>query len=195
MAMDTEESLKEYLRLQLKVPARRPPRPARPHLRLRRQRRARRQGDPHRRQAPVGGPGAPLRPRRRRRRRRPVTSSASSPRPQAHQRAGARWASCASRPAGCSTCSATRPSPAPSIVATPEEMPVNETLELAAPGSRRRPRRPGRGRSSTGCCPSCSAAARRRSSTACASPTASTALEAAVTGPVGDRARRAPSWR
>ena len=51
------------------APARRPPRPARPHLRLRRQRRARGQGGADRRQVPVGGPGAPLRPRRRRRRR------------------------------------------------------------------------------------------------------------------------------
>ena len=50
-------------------PARRPPRPARPHLRLRRQRRPGRQGGADRRQVPVGGPRAPLRPRRRRRRR------------------------------------------------------------------------------------------------------------------------------
>ena len=75
----------EYLRLQLQRPAAGPHRPAGPHVRLRRQRRARREGDPHRRQALLRGPGAPLRPRRRRRRRhrphrRPARRARGDPR-------------------------------------------------------------------------------------------------------------------
>ena len=42
-----------------------------------------------------------------------------------------RWARCATRPAGCSTSCPTRRRPASVIVATPEEMPVNETIELS----------------------------------------------------------------
>ena len=87
MSMHTEESLKEYLRLQLKVPLRGAHRAAGAHLRLRRPRRTGRQGDPHGRQVPVGGPRAPLRPRGRRRgsdrpRRRAARGA------EAHQRAG-----------------------------------------------------------------------------------------------------------
>jgi ATP-binding protein involved in chromosome partitioning len=55
MAMDTEESLKEYLRLQLKVPLLAEGRAAGPHVRLHRERRAGRQGDPHGRQAHLRG--------------------------------------------------------------------------------------------------------------------------------------------
>ncbi len=85
MAMNTEDSLREYLRLFVKLPARRPHRPAGPHVRLRRRRRAGRQGDPRRRQALLRGPRAPLRPRRRRRRgqrahRRPDRRPAGDPR-------------------------------------------------------------------------------------------------------------------
>ena len=78
------------------------------------------------------GAGAPLRPRRGRRagvgpHRRPAGGAR---RPSA---TSCRWAWSATRPSGCSTSSATRPGPAWSIVSTPEEMPVNETLELAEP--------------------------------------------------------------
>ena len=88
-----------------------PHRPARPDVRLRRQRRARGEGDPHRRQALLGGARAPLRPRRRRRRRPPATSSASSPRPR-RSTSSSRSAWSATRPAGCSTSSPTRARPA-----------------------------------------------------------------------------------
>ena len=113
MAMNTEDSLKEYLEPPAAGPAAGPHRPAGPHLRLRGQRRAGREGDPHRRQARLGGAGAPLRPRRGRRRRRPVTSSASSP-PARPSTSSCRSGWSATRPAGCSTSSATRPAPASS---------------------------------------------------------------------------------
>ena len=68
MAMNTEDALREYLRLFVQAAPRRTHRAAGPDVRLRRRRRARRQGDPRRRQARLRGPRAPLRPRRRRRR-------------------------------------------------------------------------------------------------------------------------------
>ena len=81
MSMDTEESLQRVPEPAAPAAARRSHRAAGPHVRLRRQRRARREGDPHRRQALLRG--APRdtttsswsMPRRR------GTSSASSPRP------------------------------------------------------------------------------------------------------------------
>ena len=104
MSMDTEESLKEYLSCSSRCrcwpgSARWPARstswpPPRPGV----------QGDPHRRQALLGGARAPLRPRRGRRRRPPATSSASWPR----RRPSTSWcrsAWSATRPAGCSTSS------------------------------------------------------------------------------------------
>ena len=87
-------------------PAAGPPRPAGPHARLRGRRRARRQGDPHRRQALLRGAGAPLRPRGGGRRRPPATSSASWPAPRPST-TSCRWAWCATRRAGCSTSSTT----------------------------------------------------------------------------------------
>ena len=57
-------------------------------------------------------------------------------------------------------------------VATPEEMPVNETIELAARVQGRDHRRSCRPSWSTGCCPSCSAGRRRRSSTRSGQPDA-----------------------
>ena len=55
MAMDTEASLKEYLRLQLKVPMLAKVGPLARDLRLHRQRRTRGQGDPDGRQAHLRG--------------------------------------------------------------------------------------------------------------------------------------------
>ena len=136
MAMDTEESLKEYLRLQLKIPLLARIGPLARTLRLRGQRRAGRQGDPHRRQARLGGAGATT-----------TTSSSSTPsatrphrrparRAAGDQRAGAGRAWSATRPAGCSTSSPTRPRPASSIVSAPEEMPVTETHRAGRPDRR-----------------------------------------------------------
>ena len=111
MSMDTEASLKEYLRLQLKVPL------------LARIGPLARTFDFVANAAPgvkeiltVGklvlrGPRAALRPRRGRRpgvgpHRRPAGGAPG------HPGAGARWASCATRPAGCSTSCPTRRRPA-----------------------------------------------------------------------------------
>ena len=52
------------------------------------------------------------------------------------------------------------------IVSAPEEMPVNETLELAERAAQRDRRRPRRGRRQPGAARSCSAGARKRCSTA-----------------------------
>ena len=118
-------------------------------LRLRGQRRARGEGDPHHRQAPVGGARAALRPRRGRRRRPPATSSASSPRRRPSTsscRSGlvrdqTRWMlDILADPASTGAV----------IVAAPEEMPVNETIELVDRLARRDRRRPGRGRRQPG---------------------------------------------
>ena len=54
MAMDTEESLQGVPEAAAQAPAGRPLGPLRPHVRLRRQRRAGREGDPHRRQDRAG---------------------------------------------------------------------------------------------------------------------------------------------
>ncbi len=94
-------------------PADRPHRAAGPHVRLRRRRGARREGDPRRRQALLRGARAPLRPGRRRRRgdrphRRPDRRAAGDQRPGAG-RHGAR-----PDRRGCSSCSRTRPPPASS---------------------------------------------------------------------------------
>ena len=84
-------------------PAARPHRPAGPHVRLRRQRRPGREGDPHRRQAvrrcasgtTTSSSSTPW---------RPATSSASSA-PRRRSASSCRSAWCATRPAGCSTSS------------------------------------------------------------------------------------------
>ena len=187
MSMDTEESLQGVPEPPAQPAARRSHRPAGPHVRLRRQRRAGREGDPHRRQALLGGPRAPLRPRRGRRRRRRATSSPSSPRP-GHQRARAG-----------------RPGPRADAV---------DARHPRRPGAHRRGHRDdARGdagqrddragrhaarprptstwppSSSTGCCPSCSVAARRRCSSGCASPMPRRCSSSAV----GGRRRRSCS--
>ena len=143
MSMDTEESLKEYLSLQLKIPL------------------VARLGPLARtfdfvanaapgvkeiltdRQVPVGGARATATTSSWSTPSPPATSSASSP-PRRRSRSSCRSGWCATRPAGCSTSSATPTQTGVVIVAAPEEMPVNETLELAdrlADGDRRRPRR------------------------------------------------------
>ena len=61
-------------------------------------------------------------------------------------------------------------------VCTPEEMPVAETLELDHPGARGDDGAHRRPWSSTASCPSSSASARRRSSSSCASPRPSACL-------------------
>ena len=57
MQMDTEASLREYLKVQARVPVFGRIGPAGPCVRLRRQRRAGGEGDPHRRQGVLGAPG------------------------------------------------------------------------------------------------------------------------------------------
>ncbi len=58
------------------------------------------------------------------------------------------------------------------VVTTPEEMPVAETIELVAKMRRRGQRAARDASSSTGCCPSCSPARTRRRSRRCATPDA-----------------------
>ena len=84
--MNTEDSLREYLRLYVRLPLVARARPAGPHVRLRGRRRARGQGDPDRRQGLLRGPRAPLRPGGRRRRgvrahRRPARGAVGHQRP------------------------------------------------------------------------------------------------------------------
>ena len=111
MSMDTEESLKEYLSLQLKIPLVARLGPLARTFDFVANAAPGREGDPHDRQVPVGGARAQLRPRRRRRgRHRPHHRPARRPAGDPGARAGRAW--CATRPAGCSTCSATRPRPA-----------------------------------------------------------------------------------
>ncbi len=88
MQMDTEASLREYLKVQPAGPGVRAARPARARVRLRRHRRAGREGDPHRRQGVLGGARVDRGPRRLgshrgRRRRDRSRRSASSTRPRA----------------------------------------------------------------------------------------------------------------
>ena len=194
MAMDTEESLQEYLNLQLKLPLVGRIGPLARTLRLRRQRRARREGDPHRRQARAGRcasghydlvvvdaaatghiVGQLAAPARR---------SASS----------CRSAWCATRPSGCSTSSTTRRSTGVVIVTHPEEMPVTETIELV-----------GRLRAETNVdlaavvvnrvLPELFGAARRRCSTRCASPSAEAVLVERGRRPARRRCSTPPSSR
>ena len=168
MSMDTEESLKEYLQ----APAAACPLLARIGPLARTfdfvaNAAPGRQGDPHRRQVLLGGRGErPLRPRRGRRRRHRSRRSASSRAPQAiHELV---QVGPGAQPDRLDARHPRRPgaSPALVIVTTPEEMPVNETIELVGRLRERDRRRPRRRSSSTGCCPSCSAAPRRRCSSA-----------------------------
>ena len=120
--------------LNLRVPGARPRRPARQGARLRRERGAGREGDPHDRQDLLGGAGGdrgPLRHRPRRRRR-----GRDRPHRRAARRARRRSASsstsvrCARRRSGSSELLADPAITAVNIVTTPEEMPVAETIEL-----------------------------------------------------------------
>ena len=149
MAMDTEESLKEYLGLQLRVPLLGRHRSAGPHVRLRGQRRAGREGDPHRRQGGLRGAGAPLRPRGRRRRGdRPHRRPAGQP--QGHQRARAGRAWSTTRRSGCSTSSRTPPAPACVIVTDPRGDAGHRDHRAGRAPRRGDRRRPGRGRRQPG---------------------------------------------
>ena len=182
MSMDTEESLKEYLRLQLKIPLVARIGPLARTLRLRGQRRPRGQGDPHRRQGRLGG-----------RARSTTTSSWSTPSATGHvvgqlsapQAIGelVQVGLVRDQTAWMIEILDDAATTGAVIVAAPEEMPVNETLELAErirteTGSTSPPS------SSTGSCPSCSPATRRRCSTALREPDTVAALEAAAGGPV-----------
>ena len=131
MSMDTERSLKEYLRLLAAGAADGADRPAGPDVRLRGERRAR----ASRRSSPSASSATRCASATTTSwwstRRPPVTSSASSPR----RRPSTSWcrsAWSAARPAGCSTILSDPALTGLVIVATPEEMPVNETIELAA---------------------------------------------------------------
>ena len=95
MQLSTEASLREYLRLNLKIPMVGRIGPLANVVRLRGQRRAGREGDPHRRQGVLGGPrvdrgAGRLGPRGRRRRRhrsraRAARRAAHDPRARAHR--------------------------------------------------------------------------------------------------------------
>ena len=80
-------------------------------------------------------------------------------------------------------------------VCTPEEMPVSETLELADAGRARRRRCACRPWSSTASCPSSSASARRRSSSSCARPRPKRVLSERAGGDGGPGARGGPARR
>ena len=162
--MNTEESLKEYLQLQLKIPL------------LARIGPLARTFDFVANAAPgvkeiltVGKlcwevRERPLRPRRGRRRRPPATSSGQLAAPQSINelvqvgmvRNQTDWMlDILNDPRQTGVV----------IVSAPEEMPVNETHRAGRAARRPRPTSTSPRSSSTGCCPSCSAAARRRSST------------------------------
>ena len=155
MSMDTEESLKEYLRLQLKIPLIARIGPLARTFDFVANAAPGREGDPHRREARVEV------------RERTTTSSWSTPPATGHivgqlaaprpSTSWCRWAWSASRPAGCRRSSPTRPDRRGDRGPPPEEMPVNETLELAERLARR-PMSTWPPSWSTGCCPSCSAA-------------------------------------
>ncbi len=130
MTMDTEASLREYLKLQLHDPRRRADRAAGQGLRLRGHGGARGPGDPHRGQALLRGPRAATttwwwstpRPR--------DTSSGSWPPPRPST-SWSRWDSSARRPTGCSRSSPTRPRPGWWPCARPRRCRSSETIELA----------------------------------------------------------------
>ena len=106
MTMDTEASLREYLKLQLRIPVVGPHRPAGQGVRLRGHRRARGPGDPHGGQALLRGPRAQLRPGGGGRPGLGPHRRASWPPPRPST-TWSRWASSAPRPTGCSRSSRT----------------------------------------------------------------------------------------
>ena len=193
MSMDTEASLKEYLEPPAQAAAAVADGPAGPHVRLRGQRRAGGQGDPDRRQAVLRGPRAPLRPGGGRR-----------PGVGPHRRPAGR----ARRPSATWCRSGTRPRPDRLDARHPGrprpdrgghrghargdagERDPRAVRAAAAP----RPRSTWPPWSSTGCCPSCSAGARRRCSGRCGSRTpAAAAGRGRAAGP-SSRCSTAPSW-
>ena len=125
---------KEYLKLNLRVPGPRAPRAARVDARVRRHRRTRGQGDPHRRQGVLGGAGVDrgpgrLGPRHRRRRRHRPRRRASSTR-RAAIRELVQVGSVREQTDWMAELLADPAITALNVVTTPEEMPVNETIEL-----------------------------------------------------------------
>ena len=131
MSMDTEASLKQYLSLQLKMRPGGPHRADGPDVRLRRHRRAGRQGDRDGRASCAGRSRNATTTSSWWTPPPPATSSASWPRPQAINqlvqvglvRQQTDWMlEILSDPATTGL----------AIVATPEEMPVNETIDLQA---------------------------------------------------------------
>ena len=88
------------------------------------------------RQAGLGGPGSPLRPRGRRRPGlRPRGRPSGAPRPPSPS--WSRWASSAPRPTGCWRSSGDPARTGAVVVTTPEEMPVTETVELVGQSAAR----------------------------------------------------------
>ena len=197
MSMDTEASLKQYLSLQLKLPLVARIGPLARHVRLRGHGRAGRQGDRDRRQAVLGGQGDAT-----------TTSSWSTPPPTGHivgQLAAPQainqlvQVGLVRQQTGWMLDILGDPRrPALVIVATPGGDAGQRDDRPAGPDREPRPRRPGRASSSTGCCPSCSAGARRTSSIGWTSPTrsrSSTSSSAGRSRPIIDGARLAVTLR
>ena len=175
MSMDTEASLKQYLSLQLKLPLVARIGPLAKMFDFVASAAPGGQGDRHGREAVLGGQGAALRPRRRRRlgqraHRRPAG------RPSGHQPAGAGRAG----------------PPADGLDARHPRRPGHDRAgggghpgrdagqrdaRADRPAARARPTSTWPPWSSTGCCPSCSAGARRRSSSGWRHPSAQARLD------------------
>ena len=193
--MDTEASLQEYLRLNLRVPHPGAGRAAGQGLRLRGHRRPRGEGDPHRRQDLLGGAGGHRGPGRA------GTSSSSTPPPPATS-----WPSSAPpRPSRSSSPSGpikTQTGWMGDLLSDPAVTALN-VVDDPRGDARPRDHRAGRAGagdaarparapwSSTGCCPSCSPTPTRWPSRRCASRRRWPPLE----GVVGPRRRRRPRRR
>ena len=161
MVMNTEDSLQRVSAAVRAHPARRPHRAAGAHVRLRRRRRAGREGDPGHRQAVLRGARAALRPGDRRCRgqrphRRPDRRAAGDP------RAGAGGHGARPDRVDAARSSATPQRTGLVVVTTPEEMPVTETIELVDKVQRHHRRRRGRASSPIECCRSGSRRRQRR---------------------------------
>ena len=195
--MDTEASLKQYLSLQLKLPAGGPDRAAGQDVRLRGLGRARGQGDRHRRQAVLGGQGAALRHGRRRRLGQRPHRRASWPPP----RPSTSWCRSGSvrQQTGWMLDILERPGHDRAGGRGHAGGDAGQRDDRAdRPAARARPTSTWPRSWSTGCCPSCSAAARRRSSTGWRRRTASagsTPPSAARPAPLMEAARLTVTMR
>ena len=154
MQMDTEASLREYLKVQAQGAGVRAHRAHGARVRLRRHRRAGGEGDPHRRQGLLGAARVARGSRRlgshRGRRRRDRSRDQPARRARARSRSWCRSGRSATRPDWMVELLSDPSLTALNVVTSPEEMPVNETIELVAtraPGARRaarcRDREPG----------------------------------------------------